>query len=347
MSGVAPSMDVSAVMPAYNEQANLEQSVDRTAGALAVHARSFEIIVVDDGSRDGTASVLERLKTLHPNLRVVRHPVNRGYGAAVRSGFDAARLPWVFLMDADNQFDPAEIGLLLARAAEADIVAGYRRHRRDPLPRRLNAWAFFTLVRLLFGRLARDVNCAFKLIRRDLLTRMALHSEGALIVTAGRGGRCGAAWRRPAAATGSSAMPTSACRSMTWESCGGRCETERGPGSAQVGSAIRRWNCISPGTARRWARSSTGWCASWCLAVSPIRSAASRRSARRWPTESFPHCRPAASVLTSRCCIGRSWPATGWWRFPPAGSTRRRAGCIRSGTRRRCSSSCWRSRTGW
>ena len=183
MSGVAPSMDVSAVMPAYNEQANLEQSVDRTAGALAVHARSFEIIVVDDGSRDGTASVLERLKTVHPNLRVVRHPVNRGYGAAVRSGFDAARLPWVFLMDADNQFDPAEIGLLLAHAAEADIVAGYRRHRRDPLPRRLNAWAFFTLVRLLFGRLARDVNCAFKLIRRDLLTRMALHSEGALINT--------------------------------------------------------------------------------------------------------------------------------------------------------------------
>jgi glycosyltransferase involved in cell wall biosynthesis len=183
MSRVAPSMDVSAVLPAYNEQANLEQSVGRTADALAVHARSFEIIVVDDGSRDDSPAVLERLKAAHPNLRVIRHPVNRGYGAAVRSGFDAARLPWVFLMDADNQFDPSEVGLLLERAADADIVAGYRRHRRDPLPRRLNAWAFFTLVRLLFGRLARDVNCAFKLIRRDLLARMALHSEGALINT--------------------------------------------------------------------------------------------------------------------------------------------------------------------
>src|SRR5438132_1637268 len=87
------------------------------------------------------------------------------------------------IRDADNQFDPAEIGLLLARAAEADIVAGYRRHRRDPLTRRLNAWAFFTLVRLLFGRLVRDVNCAFKLIRRDLLTGMVLHAEGVLVNT--------------------------------------------------------------------------------------------------------------------------------------------------------------------
>lgn len=183
MSRVAAPMDISAVMPAFNEDANLEQSVGRTADALTAHARSFEIIVVDDGSRDNTPAVLERLRAVHPNLRVVRHPVNRGYGAAVRSGFDAARLPWVFLMDADNQFDPAEIGLLLARAADADVVAGYRRHRRDPLTRRLNAWAFFTLVRLLFGRLIRDVNCAFKLIRRDLLAGMVLHSEGALINT--------------------------------------------------------------------------------------------------------------------------------------------------------------------
>ena len=183
MSLVASSVEISAVMPAFNEEANLEQSVGRMAAALQGHARAFEIIVVDDGSQDGTAAVLERLKAPHPSLRVVRHPVNRGYGAALRSGFTAAHFPWVFLMDADNQFDPAEVELLLARAADADIVAGYRKRRRDPLPRRLNAWAFFTLVRLLFGRLARDVNCAFKLIRRDLLARMDLHSEGALINT--------------------------------------------------------------------------------------------------------------------------------------------------------------------
>jgi glycosyltransferase involved in cell wall biosynthesis len=175
--------EISAVMPAFNEEGNLQQSVSRMAKALSDHARSFEIIVVDDGSRDGTAIVLDGLKAQYPTLRVIRHPVNRGYGAAVRSGFDAARFTWVFLMDADNQFDPAEVGLLLAHATEAEIIAGFRRQRRDPLARRLNAWAFFSLVRILFGRLVRDVNCAFKLIRRDLLQRMELHSDGALINT--------------------------------------------------------------------------------------------------------------------------------------------------------------------
>jgi glycosyltransferase involved in cell wall biosynthesis len=183
MTAVAPSVEISAVLPAFNEAANLEQSVGRMAKALETHTRAFEIIVVDDGSQDGTAGVLDRLKTTHPSLRVVRHPVNRGYGAALRSGFDAARLPWIFMMDADNQFDPMELGLLLAHAGDADIVTGYRERRRDPLSRRLNAWAFFSLVRLNFGRLARDVNCAFKLIRGDLLDRMNLHSEGALINT--------------------------------------------------------------------------------------------------------------------------------------------------------------------
>lgn len=183
MSIVASSLEISAVMPAFNEEANLEQSVGRMAAALAEHARAFEVIVVDDGSQDGTPAVLERLKATHSTLRIVRHPVNRGYGAALRSGFEAAHFPWVFVMDADNQFDPAEVEVLLDRAADADVVAGYRKHRRDPFLRRVNAWAFFTLVRLMFGRLARDVNCAFKLVRRDLLSRMDLHCEGALINT--------------------------------------------------------------------------------------------------------------------------------------------------------------------
>src|SRR5256886_16129324 len=89
-------------------------------------------------------------------------------------------------MDADNQFDPAEVELLLARAADADIVAGYRKHRRDPLLRRLNPGAFFTLGGFLFRRLGRDVNCAFRLTRTDLVARLGLHSEGALTNTEGR-----------------------------------------------------------------------------------------------------------------------------------------------------------------
>ncbi len=178
---IAPQ--ISAVMPAFNEEGNLERCVVRLVHALHARTSAYEIVVVNDGSQDRTAAVLERLSGTYPALRVVHHEVNRGYGAALRSGFRAARYTWVFMMDSDNQFDPADIDRLLARAESADIVAGYRRHRRDPLARRLNAWAFFTLVTVLFGRLARDVNCAFKLIRRDLLSRLQLTCDGALINT--------------------------------------------------------------------------------------------------------------------------------------------------------------------
>jgi glycosyltransferase involved in cell wall biosynthesis len=174
---------ISAVLPAFNEAANLERAVGRLGQALAAFAGEFEIIVVDDGSRDDSAALLERLQGTTPTLVVVRHDRNLGYGAALRSGFGRARLPWVFFMDADNQFDPSEIELLLERRDEADMVIGYRSVRRDPWSRRLNAWAFFTLVRVLFGYLARDVNCAFKLIRHELLDDLALRSAGALINT--------------------------------------------------------------------------------------------------------------------------------------------------------------------
>jgi glycosyltransferase involved in cell wall biosynthesis len=182
MPAVAPPR-VSAVLPAFNEESNLTVSVGRMVRALQANTSEHEVIVVDDGSRDGTAAVLRELESTTPSLRVLTHEANRGYGAALRSGFDAARYEWVFMMDADNQFDPEEIARLLARAGEADVVAGYRRRRRDPVLRRLNAVAFFTLVRLLFGRLVRDVTCAFKLIRRDLVGQLDLQSSGALINT--------------------------------------------------------------------------------------------------------------------------------------------------------------------
>ena len=176
-------LEISAVLPAYNEAANLEQVVRRTVEALPTRARTSEVIVVNDGSQDDSAAVLEQLKATYPTLRVIRHPQNRGYGAALRSGFQVARFPWIFMMDADNQFDPADLDTLLPFVAKADIVTGYRKRRQDPLPRRLNAWAFFSLVRLFFGRQVRDVNCAFKLLRRDMLNRMDLRSDGALINT--------------------------------------------------------------------------------------------------------------------------------------------------------------------
>ena len=181
---MAPApLRVSAVLPAFNEEGNLAECVARLGQALQANTAAHEVIVVDDGSRDGTGELLAQLERATPTLRVVTHPHNRGYGAALRSGFEAARYEWVFVMDADNQFDPADVTRLLERSPDADIVAGYRLQRKDPLVRRLNALAFFTLVRLLFGRLVRDVNCAFKLIRRDLLRQLDLRSDGALINT--------------------------------------------------------------------------------------------------------------------------------------------------------------------
>jgi len=172
---------ISAVLPAFNEAANLPLVVPRVRAALEASATEHEIIVVDDGSRDETPAVLTSLDGSTPGLRVITHGQNRGYGAALRSGFAAARLPWIFFMDGDNQFDPAELRLLVEASQDADIVAGYRQERRDLWARRLYAWAFFTVARLLLGPLARDVNCAFKLLRTDLVRVMGLQAEGALI----------------------------------------------------------------------------------------------------------------------------------------------------------------------
>lgn len=172
---------VSAVLPAYNEAQNLPVVLPRLQAALQRHLREHEIVVVDDGSRDETSQVLATLAAGIPTLRVLRHERNRGYGAALRTGFAAARYPWIFLMDADDQFDPEEVERLLAASGGADIVSGYRLARRDPLLRRLNAWAFFTMARLALGPLARDVNCAFKLMRTELVRSLGLVSEGALI----------------------------------------------------------------------------------------------------------------------------------------------------------------------
>lgn len=176
-----PRFGISAVLPAFNEAANLPSVVPRVATALKDCTPDHEILVVDDGSSDGTPALLDGLGAGLPALRVVRHPFNRGYGAALRSGFAAASRPWIFLMDADGQFDPAELKLLVAARGDADIVAGYRLKRSDPWLRRANAWAFFGLARLLYGRLVRDVNCAFKLLRTELVASLELAADGAVI----------------------------------------------------------------------------------------------------------------------------------------------------------------------
>ncbi len=168
---------VSAVLPAYNEEAVLRSSTEELHEALRRVCERFEIIIVDDGSTDATPRIADELAEQYPEVRVIHHRPNRGYGAALRSGFTSARMPLVFYTDADGQFVPSEIRLLLERIGEADIVTGYRADRQDPWLRKFFSWGFKKFIGLLFGVRVRDCDCAFKLYRRKVFGEITIDSD--------------------------------------------------------------------------------------------------------------------------------------------------------------------------
>ena len=174
---------ISIVFPAFNEQDNVEPAVRAARQALGNYAEKIEIIVVNDGSRDGTRAALDAIAAQDSSITAVHHPVNLGYGAALRSGFAAARSEYVFFTDTDLQFDVEEIGLLIPWIGEFDIVVGYRKKRADPMHRLVNAWTWNMLIRLLLGIKVKDIDCAFKLFRRRVFDTIQLNSVGALINT--------------------------------------------------------------------------------------------------------------------------------------------------------------------
>ena len=135
----------------------------------------YEILVVDDGSQDQTRAVCEGLDV--PNLRLLVHERNRGYAKALRTGFTEARMPLVFYTDADNQFDVRELKNLLAPIDDYDIVSGFRIYRYDPFSRLVLSWGYNLLVRVLFRIRVRDVDCAFKLFRREIFDRIHIESD--------------------------------------------------------------------------------------------------------------------------------------------------------------------------
>jgi glycosyltransferase involved in cell wall biosynthesis len=174
---------LSIVLPAYNEEANIETAV-RHAGEVAERlCADHEVIVVDDGSRDATAQIVHRLRAADDRVLLVQHPRNLGYGEALKSGFGSASMDLVFLTDADNQFDLDEIEDFLALIELADVVAGHRAHRSDPWFRRVNGLAWNYLVRSLYYVPVRDVDCAFKLFRREVFEGVTLDSGGAMVST--------------------------------------------------------------------------------------------------------------------------------------------------------------------
>ncbi|HEX4744963.1 MAG TPA: glycosyltransferase family 2 protein, partial [Candidatus Limnocylindria bacterium] len=165
---------LSVFFPAYNEEENIEAVVREAQEALPRFADDFEIIVVDDGSRDRTGEIADRLAAADPRVRVIHHRPNRGYGGAVRSGLTNARHPFVFFTDGDHQFRMADLGLLIREIDGADAVVGYRAKRMDPPKRLFIAWVYKQVIRLLFGGGFRDVDCAYKLFRTEVFQRAPL-----------------------------------------------------------------------------------------------------------------------------------------------------------------------------
>lgn len=180
MSAPARLSGLSASFPAHNEEDNVVPMIESLLAVLPELAEQFEVIVVDDGSRDATHERASAFAARDPRVRVVRHPVNRGYGAAVWTGLRAGTLEYAFFTDGDRQFDVAQIADLIPYVADHDVVVGYRVDRQDNAVRILNAHAWNWLIRLLFHVPVRDVDCAFKLFRRSVLQGLEIRSGGAM-----------------------------------------------------------------------------------------------------------------------------------------------------------------------
>ena len=182
VKAVSP-VSISVFFPCFNEQDNITRVVMAALAVLESIQADYEVIVVNDGSRDQTAQRINQLAEDHDCVRVIHHSTNLGYGAALQSGFKAACKELVFYTDGDGQFDISEMPPLLEIIRTCDIVSCYRLDRQDSFMRKLNGWCWTKLVSGVFGLRMRDIDCAFKLYRRVIFDDMTLCSTGALIDT--------------------------------------------------------------------------------------------------------------------------------------------------------------------
>jgi glycosyltransferase involved in cell wall biosynthesis len=176
-----PSLSV--FFPAYNDAPSLPALLEKTMEVLRRHVADYEVVVVNDGSHDDTGAVLEALRQRYsPHLRVITHPQNRGYGGALRSGFEAATKDWVFYTDGDGQYDPGDIpGLLELAGPKTGLVNGYKLERHDPAHRIWIGKTYNFCARLLFRIQIRDIDCDYRLMRREVLQSIALTSTSGTI----------------------------------------------------------------------------------------------------------------------------------------------------------------------
>jgi len=180
-AGSESVISISVFFPCYNEQDNIASTTEKAVSVLNELKADFEVIIVDDGSSDATGRIADEIAGQNSRIKVVHHQTNLGYGAALRTGFKAATKELVFYTDGDGQFDVSEMSPLLPLMRQYDIVSCYRLNRQDNLVRRINGWSWTKLVCLLFGMKIRDIDCAFKLYKREIFDNIKLSSSGALI----------------------------------------------------------------------------------------------------------------------------------------------------------------------
>ncbi|MCK5000008.1 MAG: glycosyltransferase family 2 protein [Anaerohalosphaera sp.] len=172
---------ISVFFPCYNEAAAIEALVEKSLKVLDKISDNYEVILVNDGSSDGTAELADVLAAKYPSVKAIHHSRNQGYGAALQSGFRAASMDLVFYTDGDSQFDMGQLPEIMPLIEDCDIVSCYRINRQDSFIRKLNAWAWGKLVCFLFKMKIRDIDCAFKLYRREIFDNISMQSTGALI----------------------------------------------------------------------------------------------------------------------------------------------------------------------
>lgn len=178
-----PPLSISAFFPAYNDAGTIASMVVTTLMTLREIASDYEVIVVNDGSRDHTAAVLDELAHLYPDeMRIIHHPQNRGYGGALRTGFASATKEWIFYTDGDAQYDPRELKNLAALVdGKVDFINGWKIERNDPWLRIIIGRIYQYLIKFLFGLQLKDVDCDFRLMRRSIFDTVNLTFDSGVI----------------------------------------------------------------------------------------------------------------------------------------------------------------------
>ncbi len=176
---------ISIILPALNEEGNIEAAIQDIQ--LYFHSREekYEIIVINDGSTDSTGEIAERLVKENGSVRVIHHPINKGYGSALKEGFENSKYKYVFFTDSDRQFDIKGLDILLPliKTDAVEIIIGYRLKRKDPFLRRFLSWGYNSLVGYLFDLNVKDIDCAFKIFRKDIFSKIEIESKNFFVNT--------------------------------------------------------------------------------------------------------------------------------------------------------------------